>query len=59
MEHERTKYFTNPMQRIKHSETFELGTKAAPILSDKDQRCLKGVPSIEETNDGQEKEPST
>lgn len=36
-----------------------MGTKAAPILSKADQKCLQGVSSTEETNDGQEEGPST
>ena len=36
-----------------------MGTKAAPILSEADQKRLQGVPSIEETHDGREKGPST
>ena len=52
------KYFTNLTQRIKHPEAFGLGTKAAPILSEEDQKCLKEVPSIEQTSNGQEEGPS-
>ena len=42
-----------------HPEQFGLGTKKAPILSEEDQKCLQGVPSIEEIRDGQEEGPST
>ena len=53
------KHFTNSSQRIEHPEQFGLGTKIVPILSEVDQKCLQGVPSIEETHDGQEEGPST
>ena len=52
-------FYTNKNQRITHPEQFGLGTKEAPILSEKDQRRLQGVPSIEKTHDGQEEGPST
>ena len=47
-------FYTNANQKIMHPEQFGLGTKEAPILSEEDQKCLQGVPSIEETHDGQE-----
>ena len=47
----------NLNQRIQHPEHFGLGTKTAPILSEVDQRRLQGVPSTEETQDGQEERP--
>ena len=53
------RYFMNLSQRIRHPKEFGLGTKAAPILSEVDQRRLQGVPSIEETHDGWEEGPST
>ena len=52
-------FYTNKNQRITHPEQFGLGTKEAPILSEEDQRRLQGVPSIEETHNGQEEGPST
>ena len=53
------RYFTNSSQRIEHLEQCGLGTKTAPILSEVDQKRLQGVPSIEETHDGQEEGLST
>ena len=52
-------FYTNKNQRITRPEQFGLGTKEAPILSEEDQKRLQGVPSIEETYDGQEEGPST
>ena len=52
-------FYTNKNQKITHPEQFGLGTKEAPILSEEDQKRLQGVPSIEETHDGQEEGPST
>ena len=51
------KFFTDLNQRIQHPEHFGLGTKTAPILLEVDQRRLQGVPSTEETQDGQEERP--
>ena len=53
------KYYTNLSQKIEHPEQLGLGTKTTPILSETDQRCLQGVPRIEETNEGQEEGPRT
>ena len=51
------KFYTNTNQRIQYPEEFGLGTKATPILSEEDQRRLQGVPSIEETQEGQQERP--
>ena len=52
-------FYTNANQKITRPEPFGLGTKEAPILSEEDQKHLQGVPSIEETHNGQEEGPST
>ena len=53
------RYFTNSSLRIQHPEEFGLGTKAAPILSEADQKRLQGVLSIEKTHNGREEGLST
>ena len=51
-------FYTNTNQKIMHPEQLGLGTKEAPILSEEDQKCLQGVPKIEETHNSQEEGPS-
>ena len=53
------RYFMNSSQRIRHPEQFRLGTKTTPILLEVDQKHLQGVPSTEETQDGQEERLNT
>ena len=52
-------FYTNANQRIAHPEQFGLGTKETPALSEEDQRRLQGVPSTEETHNGQEERLNT